>query len=194
MHATAASSRTHLLRDKIVQFLLLFTDLDRILLDLIPHEVNETFFFQLCETFLDHGLRGMALFIAKLELFLRLKENFGVFDEVIRSEKLCLELSSHSQMLFLGGFFRGARIIRGGLVRCSIRKEELVIVVQDEIIDLFLDSLYRILVHIVYLLGCWNRLLLNCLLLSFFLRNLSFSLKKTSLEGFERVKVALLSG
>ena len=136
----------------------------------------------------------MALFIAKLKLFLRLKEDFGVFDKVIRSEKLCLKLCSHSQMLFLGRFFRGARIIRGGLVRCSIRKEELVIVVQDEIIDLFLDSLYRILVHIVYLLGCWNCLLLNCLLLSFFLRYLSFSLKKTSLEGFERVKVALLSG
>ena len=73
-----------------MQFLLLFSDLNRVLTVLIPNAIEEALLLQFNKTFLDQNSWIITLFLAELEFFLGSLKDFRVLDKIIRGQELVL--------------------------------------------------------------------------------------------------------
>ena len=73
-----------------MQFLLLFSDLNRVLTVLIPNAIEEALLLKFNKTFLDQNSWIITLFLAELEFFLCSLEDFRVLDKIIRGQELVL--------------------------------------------------------------------------------------------------------
>jgi hypothetical protein len=72
----------HLARDKLLELVLLVTDLDSIALNLVPNQVEEAFLLQFRKAVLNNSLGCVPLLLAELELLLRFVKDLVIIDEI----------------------------------------------------------------------------------------------------------------